>query len=54
VGLPGKRKSGTTWETNVEPWERKKALKSEAQEHGELKKASTGQKAYATERVAKP
>jgi hypothetical protein len=53
-GLPKKRRSGSIWETHVEPRNRKKALKSETHECGELKKAFTSQKADTAERVAKP
>jgi hypothetical protein len=41
-------------ETTFRSSERRKALKGEAQERGELKEASRGGRTKATERVAKP
>jgi hypothetical protein len=60
ASMPGRR----VWQENVRadrpretedgPWGRNKALKSEAQERGELKDASEGGRADTAERVAKP
>jgi hypothetical protein len=50
-----KRRSGRCFgKPKNPPWNQEKALKSEAQERGELKKASEGEKAYTVQRVAKP
>jgi hypothetical protein len=53
-GFSEKRRSGMMRENRVMLRDRKKALKSETQECGKLKEASTDRGPYTVERVAKP
>jgi hypothetical protein len=53
--LVKKRRSGRFFGKPYNPpWNQEKALKREAQERGELKEASEGEKADTGRRVAKP